>query len=120
MPFVPVMPLTARIWTNPFTPVSGPPRVTVACQLYVAKPYSLSSQRGNLDAEVEWCRFLFVPAGTDIRGVNRTYLGDALDLEERPGWFYVVKDVDDRWLGTDHSYRMAVLARNTDWSWPLP
>lgn len=117
----PIMPLTLRIYDAPIGSPLAPPRVTTPCQLYYAKPYSAVSFGGSQQLPENWVRFLLVPAGTDIRGPNGIYVGDTVDLAERPHWFYFVRDVDDRWKGFPNEYRMAVaIPAPVSWVWPMP
>lgn len=118
--YLPTMPLSIRIYTRLNNAGDLSLRSTTAGALYCAKPYSLRSFDNGTFQDLAWLRFFYFPARTDVRGALSNYWGDYLELEDRLGWLYNVRDVDDRWRGTANEYRLAVAVRVYNWTWPLP
>lgn len=117
---LPTFNLTCGIWTYG-TPLSGPARLEVECQLRAPTMSQVSSGAGT--SPFTYAITLLLPPGTDIRD-HYSGAGSASDWVEVPlgsECWYQVLWVNDVGKGFPNEHRYASIAKTTiAGGWPIP
>jgi hypothetical protein len=121
----PKLPLVCNVWRGS-TPVSNPPALTVACQLYGSAHASFINTPGAAPA-ASMCQFLYLPARTDIRPADLTGSPDQVECPAGSKRYYVVLWADDIARGFPNEFRIALVVKEKTppgavgpWPFPIP